>query len=264
MADAATTPSYVTVTPLNSATFTWVPSTSDPRAPQKVASAIDRISACWFSAGTFSIDLQFNDNKPHVTALYLFDYDTFAGGRAERVDVLDSANNLLDTRSASNFTNGQYLVWNLSGHVILRITNTKSVGNAVVSALLFGPAGAAPAGVPATVPAPTNLAANAASGQVSLSWTSGGGVTAGFKVLRNGNQLGVTAATSYVDNTVAGGDGLHLRRGRCRRKRQLVVHHYRAGHYTHTFACVEHAADGKFDKSLAGRRIFPGFHRYFV
>ncbi len=140
MADASTTPSYVTVTPSGSATFTWLASTIDPRAPQKISSSTDRIAACWYAGNTFSIDLQFNDKNSHLAALYLFDFDTYNGGRMERIDVLDSDNNLLDSRAVTGFSNGQYLVWNLSGHVILRVTNTKSVGNSVVSALLFGPA----------------------------------------------------------------------------------------------------------------------------
>jgi hypothetical protein len=36
----------------------------------------------------------------------------------------------------SNFTAGQYLVWNLSGHVKLRITRTGGL-NAVISGLFF-------------------------------------------------------------------------------------------------------------------------------
>ena len=183
MADAATVPSYVAVTPSNNGTFTWVASTSDPRAPQKIASATDRIAACWFAAGTFSIDLQFNDKNTHQTALYLFDFDTYSGGRAERIDVLDSSNNLLDSRTTGSFSGGRYLVWNLSGHIVLRITNTKSVGNAVLSALLFGPG--APASVtPTPVPAPTKLTATSVTtGQVTLAWTSGGGSTSGFNDL---------------------------------------------------------------------------------
>src|SRR5204863_501193 len=69
-------------------------------------------------------------------ALYMLDWDF--GGRAERVDVLDANNNVLDTRSVSAFSGGVYLVWNLSGHVILRVTNTIPGGNAVLSGILFG------------------------------------------------------------------------------------------------------------------------------
>jgi hypothetical protein len=36
----------------------------------------------------------------------------------------------------SNFHNGQYLVWQLSGHVQVRVTNTGN-SNAVISGLFF-------------------------------------------------------------------------------------------------------------------------------
>ena len=56
----------------------------------------------------------------------------------ERIDVLDDASNIvLDTRSISAFQNGQYLVWNLKGHVKLKVTLI-SGASAVVSGLFFG------------------------------------------------------------------------------------------------------------------------------
>jgi hypothetical protein len=40
-----------------------------------------------------------------------------SSNRAETIDVLDAQTNaVLDSRTASSFQNGQYLVWNLSGH----------------------------------------------------------------------------------------------------------------------------------------------------
>jgi hypothetical protein len=48
-------------------------------------------------------------------------------GRSDRVDILDVNNNVLDTRTVSSFVGGQYLVWNLTGHVIVRITTLQPV-----------------------------------------------------------------------------------------------------------------------------------------
>jgi hypothetical protein len=57
----------------------------------------------------------------------------------QRIDVLDAVTNALpDTRNVTGFSNGQYLLWNISGHVKLRITNT-GLTNAVVSGLFFQP-----------------------------------------------------------------------------------------------------------------------------
>jgi subtilisin family serine protease len=136
--DTITYPSYVTVTPSGNLSYLWTASTSDPRGAQKVASTTDRIAACWYSATSMTIDLAFNDSNTHQVALYLLDWDAPFGGRSQRIDILDVNGNVLDTRSVTNFTAGQYLVWNLSGHAVARITNTGiSANNGVVSAIFF-------------------------------------------------------------------------------------------------------------------------------
>ena len=144
--DTNSYPAYVSATPSGNASYIWSASTSDGRAPQKGSSTTDRIAACWYTSGSFNIDLQFNDANTHQVALYLLDWDNYNNGRSERVDILDSNNNVLDSRGVSNFVGGQYLVWNMSGHVIVRIVNLNGNSNAVVSGLLFGAGG----GIPAT------------------------------------------------------------------------------------------------------------------
>jgi hypothetical protein len=131
---AANVPSFVNITSSNNSSYVWTGSTTEARAPQKI-NASDRIAACWYSGGAFSVDLNFTDGKSHQVAVYLLDWDS-ANMRSERIDVLDAAGNVLDTRSASNFSAGQYLVWNLSGHVVLRFTNTSQL-QAVVSGFFF-------------------------------------------------------------------------------------------------------------------------------
>jgi streptogramin lyase len=135
--DVAAYPAYVAVTPEGNYSYTWAPSTSDTRGLQMASAFTDRIAACWYSGASFSIDLTFNDSNVHQVALYLLDWDVFGGGRTERVDILDGNGNVLDTRAVSNFVNGEYLVWNLRGHMVVRITNTNPLGNAVVSGLFF-------------------------------------------------------------------------------------------------------------------------------
>jgi hypothetical protein len=46
---------------------------------------------------------------------------------------------VLDSRDLSSFVSGTYLVWNLTGHVQLVITNELSGRNAAASALFFDP-----------------------------------------------------------------------------------------------------------------------------
>src|SRR5207237_1764865 len=133
--DLTSLPSYVTMTASGNSFYAWAPSTADARGLRKASAPTDRIAACWYSFASMSLDLNFTDSKTHQIALYLLDWDNF--GRADRVDILDGSGNVLDTRTASNFVGGQYLVWNLGGHVIVRITNAGG-GNAVISGVFFG------------------------------------------------------------------------------------------------------------------------------
>jgi hypothetical protein len=67
----------------------------------------------------------------------LLDWDSWGGGRSERIDILDPASNVLDTRTISSFANGTYAVWNFTGHVTVRITNLNTNSNALISGILF-------------------------------------------------------------------------------------------------------------------------------
>ena len=116
-------PSFASVVPSNQANFTWAASTTDPRAPlTSSAAGAGRVAACWFSYTSFTVDLNLTDGMTHQVALYALDWDNI--GRTERVDAVDPANGLvLDSRTVSSFTGGQYLVYNVTGHVQFRITS---------------------------------------------------------------------------------------------------------------------------------------------
>jgi hypothetical protein len=132
--DTVSYPSYVTVTPSGTNLWTWAASTSDVRALSKASSTTDRIAATWFNAASFLIDLAFQDTAQHKVSIYCLDWDTTL--RAERVDILDANGVLLNTQNVTNFHNGQYLVWQTSGQVQIRVTSTAGA-NAVVSGLFF-------------------------------------------------------------------------------------------------------------------------------
>lgn len=136
--DGTSYPSYVTVTPPGRGTWSWNAATSDFRALQKTAAtATDRIATCWYHWNALDIGLKFNDQNTHQVAIYLLDWDNM--NRTAKVEVLDAANNnaVLDSRTVSSFGGGQYLVWNLKGNVIIRVTNTNLATNAVISGLFF-------------------------------------------------------------------------------------------------------------------------------
>jgi hypothetical protein len=130
-----TYPSYVTVTPTGVNSYTWASSTTDVRALYTSATSTSRIAATWFSNSSFLIDLVFNDGQQHQVAIYCLDWDST--NRAETVAVQDANGILLNTQNMTNFHNGEYLVWQLSGHVQIRVTTTTTSANAVVSGLFF-------------------------------------------------------------------------------------------------------------------------------
>ena len=131
--DATSYPAYAQVSLRNQQPHTWLASTSDVRAVQ---SAGGRIASTWYSFTDFDIDVNLTDGKIHQVSLYALDWD-YGGARTERIDVLDATTNaVLDSRTTSRLNQGEYLVWNLSGHVVLRVTLTGGP-NAVISGLFF-------------------------------------------------------------------------------------------------------------------------------
>src|SRR5262249_58629681 len=162
-------------------------STTDSRGLQKAA-ASDRIAACWYSTGSFTIDFNLADSNTHQVALYMVDWDNWGGGRTQRVDIFDSNGNLLDSRNVSGFGNSQYLVWNFSGHVMARFTSTNVNSNAVVSGIFFGGAG--------STSTPTGTAGFVKTDTTTLgAWKSAYGGQ-GFNVIND-----TTAYPSYVTVT---------------------------------------------------------------
>jgi hypothetical protein len=133
--DSLVNPAYASPAPSGAASWVWAASTTDSRALQK-ANATDRIAGTWYSTGSFLIDTNINDMNQHQVALYCLDWDT--NTRRQTIDVLDTAGNVLNTQVlTSSFAGGVYLVWNVTGHVIFRVTPTAGA-NGVVEGIFFG------------------------------------------------------------------------------------------------------------------------------
>jgi hypothetical protein len=103
------------------------------------------IAAVWYTAPTFKqfqFDLPFGDSQVHQLAVYSAIWDGQA--RAQIISILDGDNpsRTLDTQKLSGFDTGVYLVWNVSGHIVLQITNDTATNpaspNAVISGVFFG------------------------------------------------------------------------------------------------------------------------------
>src|SRR5262249_14457775 len=153
--------------------WSWADSTSDVRALQKVNSSSDRIAAAYYSYSNFTYDLNLTDAQVHQIALYCVDYDT--QGRVGKIEIFDAANNaLLDSQSVSSYSSGKYLVWNIKGHVSIKLSFVSASGapTIVLSGLFFDPGGSAQVPAP-----PTNLKATPGDKQVSLSWDASSGAS---------------------------------------------------------------------------------------
>lgn len=130
-------PGDVTVTPTNESYYLWANSTTDLRDLQTAPSSTPRVAATWFSASSLSIDIAFSDTLQHQLAIYSLDWDQLS--RSQTISILDGTSSaVLDSRSVTNFGNGQYLVWKVSGHVIVKVTNTGPY-NAVISGIFLDP-----------------------------------------------------------------------------------------------------------------------------
>jgi hypothetical protein len=133
--DSQNLPAYVSFAVQNQQNYIWAASTTDPRALQ-TGSGTGRIASTWYNSSTFNLDVNFTDGKPHRFALYALDRDSTT--RAETIQIVDANSSaVLGTRSISQFQNGIYLVWNISGHVKIIVTRTGGA-NAVISGAFFG------------------------------------------------------------------------------------------------------------------------------
>lgn len=133
--DATSIPSYAEVSLMGKSDYSWSSSTTDTRALQRAGGA-GMVAATWYSASSFTVDVNLTDGKSHLVSLYFLDWD--GPRRSERVDILDPfTGSVLDSQTVSNFASGQYLVWNLQGHVQIRITSLQQP-NAVLSGIFFG------------------------------------------------------------------------------------------------------------------------------
>jgi hypothetical protein len=85
----------------------------------------------------FVMDLNLIDNQLHRVAIYILDWNTVS--RTEQIDVLDADSGaVLNSQLSGPFHDGQYLVWQLRGHVQIRFTNLANGLNAVASGIFFG------------------------------------------------------------------------------------------------------------------------------
>ncbi len=133
--DLTSNPSYVTPAATGEGQVIWPNSPTDIRALQKASNPASRIAGVWYTATSFTVDLNISDSNTHQVALYCLDWDRM--GRSETVAITDANGNVLNTQSVTNFGGGVYVVWNVSGHVKIQVTLAAGA-NAVATGLFFG------------------------------------------------------------------------------------------------------------------------------
>lgn len=122
--------------------YQWSDYTTETRALQKIGGG--RVVGAAFSNDSFSFDLSFLDGAAHKLSLYFIDWDR--SGRSQRVEFLDLATGaVLDTRTVSNFQEGTYLTWRVTGGVRVRCTRLAG-NNALVNGIFVDTAPAAVGG----------------------------------------------------------------------------------------------------------------------
>jgi hypothetical protein len=131
-------PSYASTFAItNPQAYTWVTISTDPRALQAGVGST-RVASTWYNAPTITMDVNLTDGGTHRVALYAVDWDTYAFGRAETLQVVDAnSGTVLDSRNISGFTNGVWVYWNITGHVKININNLNSASNVVFSGIFF-------------------------------------------------------------------------------------------------------------------------------
>jgi hypothetical protein len=202
--DSSHVPSYATVGLGNTLQWTWAASTTDVRALTRYSPATGRIASAYYNTPSFAYDVNFTDGQPHQVALYLLDWDD---GRIETVSILDAGGaSVLDTHTLSGFGSGQYLVWNVQGHVLVKVQIVSGI-SAAASGLFFGAAGAVgtPPTVSVTAPLPNASLSNFAT--LTATASSSVGIASVQFVLDSTTNLGAPVTASpytYQWNTALG------------------------------------------------------------
>ena len=206
--NASNYPSYATVVHSGHSSYTWAAFTPSEAALLKL-STNERIASCWYSSGSFTIDVNISDGQSHSLALYALDWGG-GGTRSEKVEIFDATTGaLLDTHTVASFEQGKYLVWDVRGHVRLKVTNAPSSANAVVSGLFFGPAYGVPNPISATITNPTNGSSVTAPWSTVISANAGNsnGILTKVEFYSGSTKLGEDTNAPYTlswNNVAAG------------------------------------------------------------
>ena len=95
---------------------------------------------------SFTVDLNLTDGLTHSVALYCVDWENL--NREQTIEILNASNgSILSSQALTAFNDGQYVVWDIKGHVTIRLTRTGPY-NAALSGLFFDAPGTPPPSPP--------------------------------------------------------------------------------------------------------------------
>jgi hypothetical protein len=115
----------------------WAETTDDTRALLRKSSN-SRLAACWFNGFSMEFIVSPKSPKPFDLTMYFVDWDSNA--RMQQIELIDPKNDsVLSKKNLSEFKDGVYLSWHISGAVKVRISNAGPT-NAVVNGIFFDPA----------------------------------------------------------------------------------------------------------------------------
>ena len=190
-------PSYATVTPSGESEYTYEADSSEAGALQTPNNPSDRISAVWYSPTSFTVDVNLTDGNVHPVSLYAMD-ETSA--RSEQIEVLNASSGaVLDTRTISSFSGGEYLTWNVSGHVQFVVT-TLAGPNAVINGIFIG--NATTTGSGSTSLTPSHVYANPGTYTATLTAEDSAGDSGNSSTVVTVNDVAPTVTLSDAPATV--------------------------------------------------------------
>lgn len=114
----------------------WAPNPGDPRYLLKSVATPERTVSSWHAPEQFEINIEFTDGKEHQVALYCMAWNKHCDMSVEVLDGDTRA--VLDTQPVKDFVKGKYLIWNLKGQAIIRLSsNVQQEGTAALASGLF-------------------------------------------------------------------------------------------------------------------------------
>jgi hypothetical protein len=213
--DATNLPPYATITGpgAGAPAYTWVGSSTDVRALLKTASTTDRIASTWYNGTNFTFSVNTNDGLTHQLALYCLDFGN--GNRSETITIMNANTNaVLSSEAMSNFGNGVYAVFNITGNVLVTVSYSGGL-NAVLSGLFMSTITPPPPPPTVSVTLPAANASVLGTITLTASATAGNGASmASVQFQVDGTNVGTAvtgAGPTFIGqwNTTTGTNGSH-------------------------------------------------------